>query len=184
MKKNFFKRNSLIFLVFLSVFIFFAGCSKQEQAESKAEPVVNLTITQGDIMLLIRHKKAIDGITAEYDKKIAEVSPSAAYKLMEEGKGEINKYLESQGINPEVFMKKSKKILRAYLGFSEISDETMQKRVEILKKNDASPKDIEIKVSAYKKAGESFFKEMTSGLSQKEIELVKSNLKNIAAVTE
>ena len=41
-----------------------------------------------------------------------------------------------------------------------------------------------MKKNAYKKAGESFFKEMTDGLSPKEIELVKSNLKNIATVTE
>lgn len=188
MKKNFLNRSSLIFLVFLSVFILFAACSKQESEEPKeskaAEPVLDLTITQGDIMLLIQHKKKIDGITAEYDKKIAEVPPSAAYKLIEEGKGEINKYLESNGLNPEVFMKKSKRILRAYLAFVETSGETMQKRIEILKKNDASPNEIEMKKNAYKKAGESFFKEMTDGLSPKEIELVKSNLKNIATVTE
>ena len=133
-------------------------------------------------MLLIEHKKMIDSITAEYDKKIAEAKPGEAHKLIEEGKTEINKYLESKSLNPEVFMKKSKKILRAYLAFVEISDETMQKRIELLKRNDTSPKDIETKTQAYKKAGESFFKEMTSELSQKEIELVKSNLKNISAV--
>ena len=55
---------------------------------------------------------------------------------------------------------------------------------EILKKNDTSEQDLEIKIKAYQKAGEAFFKEMTEGLSEKEIELVKSNLKNIEAVTE
>ena len=135
-------------------------------------------------MLLIEHKKMIDSITAEYDKKIAGAQPGAAYKFIEEGKSEISKYLESKGLNSEVFMKKSKKILRAYLGFTEISEETMQKRVELLKKNDISPKDIETKTQAYKKAGEAFFKEMVSGLSEKEIDIVKSNLKNISTVVE
>ena len=184
MKKSLFYQNSLIFFVFLSFFILFAGCSKQESAQPAAAAEPDLTITQGDIMLLIEHKRAIDGITAEYDKKIATVPPSAAYKLIEEGKAEINRYLESKGLVPEIFMKKSKKILRAYLGFAEISDETMQQRIEILKKNDTSPKDIETKINAYKQSGEAFFKEMTSGLSQKEIDLVKSNLQNIASVTE
>jgi hypothetical protein len=135
-------------------------------------------------MLLLEHKKNIDAITAKYDKKISEAQPSAAYKLIENGKNEINTYLENKGLNPEIFMKKSKKILRAYLGFTEISEETMKKRIEILKKNDTSEKDIEIKIKAYKKAGESFFQEMTAGLTEKEKELIKSNLKNIATVTE
>jgi len=135
-------------------------------------------------MLLVEHKKTIDAITSEYDKKISEAQPGAAYKLIEEGKSEINKYLESKGLKPEIFMKKSKKILKCYLAFNEISDETMQKRIEILKKNDTSEKDIETKIQAYKKTGEAFFKEMTAGLSEQEMEIIKSNLRNIAAVTE
>lgn len=171
-----------VFAVILcSLPLFFFSCSKEEKT---VETDPDLTITQTDIMLLIEHKKTIDGITAKFDKKIAEVTPSEGRKLIEEGKNEINQYLESKGLRPEVFMKKSKKILRAYLGFAEISDETMQKRIEILKKNDASEHDIKTKTAAYKKAGETFFKEMTSGLTKKEIDLVKSNLKNIAAVTE
>ena len=167
-----------VFTVVLCVFLA-VSCSKKEESAP-----ADLTITQGDIMLLIEHKKMIDSITARYDKKISEAEPSAAYKLIEEGKGEINQYLESKGLRPEIFMKKSKKILKCYLAFNEISDETMQKRIEMLKQNDTSERDIEIKVNAYKKAGEAFFKEMTEGLSEKEIDLVKSNLKNIAPVTE
>lgn len=182
MKKSSFICNRLFFLVFFSLFIFVSACSKQNSNTEKAETMPDLTITQTDIMLLIEHKKMIDSITDEYDKKIASTEPSAAYKLIEEGKAEISKYLESRSLNPEVFMKKSKKILRAYLAFVEISEETMQKRIELLKRNDTSPQDIETKTKAYKKAGEAFFKEMTSGLSDKEIELVKSNLKNISAV--
>ena len=182
MKKSCFIYNCLFFLVFLSFFIFTAACSKQESSAEKVESIPDLTITQGDIMLLIEHKKMIDSITSEYDKKIASVEPTAAYKLIEEGKAEINKYLENQGVNPEVFMKKSKKILRAYIAFVEISEETMQKRIELLKKNDTAPQDIETKTKAYKKTGELFFKEMTSELSQKEIDLIKSNLDNISAV--
>lgn len=184
MKKSSFIFNCLFFFVFLSLFVFATSCSKQESSPSpeKAEQFPDLTITQGDIMLLIEHKKTIDSITEKYDKKIADVPPSGAYKLIEEGKNEINAYLESKGLNPEVFMKKSKKILRGYLAFAEISEEAMQKRIEILKRNDTSPKDIETKVNAYKKVSESFFAEMTSGLSQKEIDLIKSNFKNIASV--
>ena len=169
----------VVFALILCVFLI-ASCSKKEEST----PTPDLTITQSDIMLLIEHKKMIDSITAEYDKKISEAEPSSAYKLIEEGKGRINQYLESKGLKPEVFMKKSKKILKCYLAFNEISEETKQKRIEILKKNDTSDRDLEIKMKAYEKAGEAFFKEMTSGLSEKEIELVKSNLKNIAEVTE
>lgn len=164
----------LILCVFLAV-----SCSKKE----KSAPV-DLTITRNDIILLIEHKKTIDNITAEYDKKIAEVPPSGTYKLIEEGKGEINKYLESKGLKPEIFMKKSKKILKCYLAFNEISDETMQKRIEILKQNDTSEQDLKIKIEAYKKAGEAFYQEMTEGLTKQEIDLIKSNLNSISAVTE
>ncbi|MBR4489454.1 hypothetical protein IKP13_02365 [bacterium] len=180
MRKSFSSLVKAFFAAALCTFLFFS-CSEKGGNNAK-EP--DLTITQTDIMLLIEHKKTIDGITAEYDKKIAEAQPSAAYKLIEEGKGEINKYLESKGLDPEIFMKKSKKILRCYLAFNEISEETEQKRIEILKQNDTSERDLEIKLNAYKKAGEAFFKEMTEGLSEKEIALVRSNLKNIAAVTE
>ena len=178
MKKSLFYFGKVVFAAVLCVFLI-ASCSKKDESAP-----ADLTITQGDIMLLIEHKKMIDGITSAYDKKISEAEPSAAYKLIEEGKGEINKYLESKGLNPEIFMKKSKKILRCYLAFNEISEETKQKRIEILKKNDTSERDLEIKINAYQKAGEAFFKEMTEGLSGKEIELIKSNLKNIAEVTE
>ena len=177
MKKGRFCFVNAVFAAVLCIFLA-VSCSKKEDAAP------DLTITQSDIMLLIEHKKTIDGITAKYDKKISESEPGASYKLIEEGKGEINKYLESKGLKPEVFMKKSKKILKCYLAFNEISEETKQKRIEILKKNDTSDRDLEIKMKAYEKAGEAFFKEMTSGLSEKEIELVKSNLKNIAEVTE
>lgn len=179
MKKSLFCFSKVVLVLILCVFLQ-VSCSKKEEAA----PVSDLTITQGDIMLLIEHKKMIDSITSQYDKKISEAEPGAAYKLIEEGKGEINKYLESKGLKPEIFMKKSKKILKCYLAFNEISEETKQKRIEMLKQNDTSERDIVIKVNAYKKAGEAFFKEMTEGLSEKEMELVKSNLKNIAAVTE
>jgi Uncharacterized protein conserved in archaea len=173
--------GAVIFAVILSTLsLLVFSCSPKEEVTKEPD----LTINQTDIMLLIEHKKTIDAITSEYDKKISEAQPGASYKLIEEGKSEINKYLESKGLKPEIFMKKSKKILKCYIAFNEISEETMQKRIEILKKNDASEKDIEIKTAAYKKAGEAFYKEMTADLTQKEIELIKSNLKNIAAVTE
>lgn len=175
-----------VFAVILcSLPLFFFSCSRSEEKKVETEEKApDLTITQTDIMLLIEHKKTIDAITSKYDKQISGAQPSLAYKLIEDGKKEINEYLESKGLQPEIFMKKSKKILKCYLAFNEISDETMLKRIEILKQNDASEQDIKNKTAAYKKAGEAFFKEMTSGLSQKEIDLVRSNFKNIAAVTE
>ncbi len=179
MKKDRFCFGKVVVAAILCIFLA-VSCSKKEESA----PVPDLTITQSDIMLLIEHKKMIDSITSEYDKKISEAEPGAAYKLIEEGKGRINQYLESKGLKPEIFMKKSKKILKCYLAFNEISDETMQKRIEILKQNDTSEQDLKIKIEAYKKAGEAFYQEMTAGLSEKEIELVRSNLKNISGVTE
>ena len=178
MKKSLFCLGKVVFVLISCAFLA-VSCSKKEESAP-----ADLTITQGDIMLLIEHKKTIDGITAEYDKKLSEAEPGAAYKLIEEGKGEINKYLESKGLKPEIFMKKSKKILKCYLAFNEISDETMQKRIDVLKQNDTSEQDLKIKIEAYKKAGEAFYQEMTSGLTKQEIDLIKSNLKNIAEVTE
>lgn len=177
-------KKAVLAAILCSFSLFLFSCSQKEEKKEVEEKEPDLTITQTDIMLLIEHKKAIDSITAKYDKKIAEVPPSATYKFIEEGKNEINGYLESKGLKPEVFMKKSKKILRAYLGFNEISDETMQKRIDILKQNDTSERDLKIKIEAYKKAGEAFFQEMTSGLTKQEADLIKSNLKNIATVTE
>jgi len=176
-------KKAVFAAILCSFSLFFLSCSQKEK-DAAAEKEPDLTVTQTDIMLLLEHKKTIDAITAKYDKKISEVPPSAAYKLIEEGKSEINGYLESKGLKPEIFMKKSKKILKCYLALNEISDETIQKRIEILKQNDTSEKDIKTRIEAYKKAGEAFYKEMTSGMTQQEIGLVKSNLKNIAAVTE
>ena len=174
--------NKAVFAVILYSFaLFFCSCSQKEKV-SEVEKEPDLTITQTDIMLLIEHKKTVDSITEKYDKKMAESKPEEIRKLIEEGKNEINTYLESKGLKPEIFMKKSKKILKCYLAFNEISEETKQKRIEILKQNDFSEKDIEAKIKAYKKTGETFFKEMTEGLTKQEIELIKSNLKNIAAV--
>ena len=177
--------KAVLAVILCSLPLFFFSCSKNEEKKVEAEEKApDLTITQTDIMLLIEHKKTIDAITSKYDKKISGAQPSLAYKLIEDGKSEINEYLESKGLKPEIFMKKSKKILKCYLAFNEISDETMQKRIEILRQNDTPENDIKNKTATYKKAGEAFFKEMTSGLSQKEIDLVKSNFKNIAAVAE
>lgn len=176
--------NKAVLTAILCGFALFCFSCSHKEKETAVEQEPDLTITQTDIMLLIEHKKTIDAITAKFDKKIADVPPSAAYKLIEEGKSEINGYLESKGLKPEIFMKKSKKILKCYLAFNEISDETMQKRIELLKQNDTSERDIKTKVEAYKKAGETFFQEMTAGLTKKEIDIVKSNLKNIAEVTE
>ena len=177
--------NKAVLTAILCGFAFLCfSCSHKEEKETAVEQEPDLTITQTDIMLLVEHKKTIDSITSKYDKKISEAQPSMAYKLIEDGKSEINGYLESKGLKPEIFMKKSKKILKCYLAFNEISDETMQKRIEILKQNDTPERDIKIKIEAYKKAGETFFQEMTAGLTKQEIDLVKSNFKNIAAVTE
>lgn len=176
-------KKAVFAAILCSFSLFFFSCSQKEK-ETAVEQEPDLTITQTDIALLVEHKKTIDAITAKYDKKIAEVPPSAAYKLIEDGKSEINGYLESKGLKPEVFMKKAKKILKCYLALNEISDDTLEKKIEILKKNDTSEKDLKIKIEAYKKAGESFFKEMTAGLTKQEIDLVKTNFKIISAVTE
>lgn len=175
MKKVFLRSCLLLIPAILSLFIVFS-CSKKDEAP-------DLTVTQNDIDLLIEHKKAIDAITEEYDKKIAAAPKSDTYKLINEGKADINSYLVGKGLSPETFMKKSKKILKCYLAFVEISEETLQKKIDMLKQNETAA-DIEPKIQAYKKAGETFYKEMTEELGDSEIELVRSNFERISSVVD
>ncbi|HNW15061.1 MAG TPA: hypothetical protein PKM15_00010 [bacterium] len=81
-------------------------------------------------------------------------------------------------------MRKSKKILKGYLAFLETSEESLQKKTEMLNKEGLKEEEIKQKAALYKKAGENAFKELTSELSDYEIQLIKSNLKNLSAIVK
>jgi hypothetical protein len=135
-----------------------------------------------DIDLLVQHKKKIDSITKKYDSLLTKTQMKKRPEVIEKGKSEINSYLKSKDLKPTLFMRKSKKIIKGYIAFYNISDKAVEKRKELLEEQNLSKKELETNIEAFKKEQESTFTEMTSGLSDYEIELVRNNLKKISTV--
>lgn len=170
-------------VLFLLILIIISGCLTVS-CSKKDSGVIDTSISQEDIDLLIKHKKSIDRITGKYDAQIQKVKQHEKPAVIQKGKDEIDNYLKSNNLSPVVFMRKSKKILKGYLAFSEISEESLQKKMEILNKEGLKEEEIKQKAVLYKKAGENAFKELTSELSDYEIQLVKANLKNLSTVIQ
>ena len=105
-----FTAKLLIIFIILINFAVLAGC-KSKKPEQKSD----YSITQQDIDLFIKHKYQIDEITAKFDEKLKKTATQDRKIIFEEGKKEINKYLKSNDLNPEIFMRKSKKILKKKL---------------------------------------------------------------------
>lgn len=162
-----------VLLIFL--FILFSGCSKKAQQES-------MTISQLDIDLLIQHKKKIDLITKKYDSILTKTQMKKRPEVIEKGKAEINSYLKSKDLNPILFMRKSKKIIKGYIAFYNTSDDAVKKRKKLLEDQNLTKKELETNIEAFKKEKERLFFEMTTDLSDYEIELIKNNLHKISTV--
>jgi hypothetical protein len=170
-------------ILFLLILIIISGCLTVSC--SKKDPgVVDTSISQEDIDLLIKHKKNIDRITGKYDAQMQKAKQHEKPAIIQKGKDEIDNYLKSNNLSPVVFMRKSKKILKGYLAFQEISEQALKKKTEIFNKEGLGEEEIKQKTALYKEAGENAFKELTSELSDYEIQLIKSNLKNLSAVIQ
>lgn len=154
------------------------SCSKKKPDE------INTSVSQEDIDLLIRHKRNIDRITGKYDSEMQKVKQHQKPALIQKGKDEIDSYLKANNLNPVAFMRKSKKILKGYLAFQETSDAAIEKKIELLKNENLKEEEIKKKTELYKKTGEDLFREFTSELSDYEIQLIKSNLKNLSAIVK
>ncbi|HQI03683.1 MAG TPA: hypothetical protein PL195_00320 [bacterium] len=154
------------------------SCSKKKPDE------INTSVSQEDIDLLIRHKRNIDRITGKYDSEMQKVKQHQKPALIQKGKDEIDSYLKANNLNPVAFMRKSKKILKGYLAFQETSDAAIEKKIELLKNENLKDEEIKKKTELYKKTGEDLFREFTSELSDYEIQLIKSNLKNLSAIVK
>jgi len=154
------------------------SCSKKEPEK------IDTSVSQEDVDLLIKHKKNIDRITGKYDAELQKVKKQDQQAVIQKGKDAIDNYLKSNNLSPVVFMRKSKKILKGYLAFQETGEESLKKKIEILRLEGLKEEEIKEKAVLYKKANENLFKEFTSELSDYEIQLVKSNLKNISAVVK
>jgi len=172
--------RKILFLLTISLILgcLLTFCSKKEPEK------IDTSISQEDIDLLIKHKKNIDRITGKYDAEMQKVKQHEKPAIIQKGKDEIDNYLKSNNLSPVVFMRKSKKILKGYLAFLETSEESLQKKTEMLNKEGLKEEEIKQKAALYKKAGENAFKELTSELSDYEIQLIKSNLKNLSAIVK
>lgn len=159
--------------VILSVFL---CCNTRKIDEN------DLTLSQKDIDLLLKHKKHIDRITMKYDRELSKTKGKMKAEVIEKGKAEIDNYLKSNELNPTVFMRKSKKILKGYLAFHETGPESFERKIKMLESQNLTEKEFDQTVAAYKKSGEELFKEYTSDLSDYEIELIKMNLKNLSGI--
>lgn len=140
----------------------------------------DLTLSQNDIDLLVTHKDQIDRITGKYDRELQKSSNQAKAQIIENGKTEINRYLESKGLDPVVFMRKSKKILKGYLAFYETGPEALERKTKLLQSQEMTEKQYEQALEAYKKSNEELFREYTSGLNDYEIELIKMNIQKLS----
>lgn len=165
----------VLLLALLSV-----SCSSKEEAA----PAPNLTVTGRDVALFLQNKKAIDLITEEYDRRIAEAPAEMKNMLVEQGKQAINNYLELHGIEPVSYMKKSKKIMKCYIAFANTSDLMLERRADELRRISSNEAEYERQVEQLKKASDKLFKEYTAGLTDAEIDAIRPYFKQIAAVIQ
>ena len=142
----------------------------------------DLTLSQNDIDLLVTHKAQIDRITGKYDRELQKSRGQMKAQIIENGKTEINRYLESKELDPVVFMRKSKKILKGYLAFHETGPEALERKMELLQSQEMTEKQYDEALQAYKRSNEELFMEYTSGLNDYEIELIKMNLQKLSGV--
>jgi len=167
---------SIVFSVLMIfLFILFSGCSKNNEQE-------DLNLSQLDIDLLVQHKNKIDQITKKYDSMLAKTQMKKRPEVLEKGKAEINNYLKSKNLKPTQFMRKSKKIIKGYIAFYSTSSNAVEKRKKLLEEQNLTKKELDANIEAFKKEKESTFIEMTAGLSDYEIELIKNNLQKISTV--
>ncbi|HPA56492.1 MAG TPA: hypothetical protein PLT70_03585 [bacterium] len=170
-------------ILFILILTLISGCFIVSCSEKKPD-VIDTSVSQEDIDLLIKHKKNIDRITGKYDSEMQKMKQHEKPALIQKGKDEIDSYLKANNLNPVAFMRKSKKILKGYLAFQETSDAAIEKKIELLKNENLKEEEIKKKTELYKKAGEDLFREYTSELSDYEIQLIKSNLKNLSAIVK
>lgn len=170
---------SIIFMLIVNLFIF-SGCKSEKPEESKPDK----SITQQDIDLFIKHKYKIDEITAGFDEKLKKSGTRNRKLIFEEGKKEINKYLESKELDPEIFMQKSKKILKCYLAFRETDDERIEKKRKMLEEEKIPQSQIKEELKFYKSALKRLFKSYTEDLSEYEVRLIRSNIEKISKVVD
>jgi hypothetical protein len=169
-------------LILLTLISFLGGiCSCRSK---RTEPETDMTITQQDIDLFILHKYRIDEITARYDKQLKKARGSEKKVVFEEGKKEIDSYLEAIGINPSIFMRKSKNILKCYLAFRETGKERAERKRQQLLEQEIPPEQVKEEMEFFAKAAERLFKSYTSELTEKEIGLIKKNLEKISTVVD
>lgn len=170
------KKAGIIIVAVFAILLILPCCNKGKTDE------FDLTLSQNDIDLLIKHKSRIDQITGKYDQELRKARGQTKTQIIEKGKSEINKYLESNDLNPVVFMRKSKKILKGYFAFYETGPESLERKVKFLESQELTEKQFNKTLEAYKKSNEELFKEYTSGLSDYEIELIKMNVKNLSGM--
>lgn len=170
-----------IFFILIVTMIFGTisfSCSKKDSGK------IDVSFSQEDIDLIIKHKKNIDKITGKYDLELQKTKKENQQIVLSEGKDKINKYLESSGLNPVVFMRRSKRILKGYLAFHETSEESLEKKMKLLENENLTENEYKTRKEFYRQANESLFKELTSDLSDYEIQLIKSNLKNLLEIVK
>jgi hypothetical protein len=175
-------RAALNILILTSIFLLvtlFPSCKSKTVVPEK-----NQLIQQEDINLFIMHKHHIDEITSKYDEKLSKSPRQDHKKIMEEGKLEINEYLQSNGLKPELFMQKSKKILKCYLAFRETDKSRIDKKRKELEEQNLSEALIDYELSFYENASKKLFKSYTKDLLEHEINLIKFNMNKIANVVD
>lgn len=168
--------KAVVLILVITILVVFSSCSENKKSQE------SMVLSQMDIDLLVQHKKSIDRITKKFDKVLSKTKKINRPKVISTGKTEINNYLKSNNLDPVFFMRKSKKILKGYIAFIKTDKNAVKKREAILKEQNLSEKEIKTNLKAFKRERERSFKELTSGLSDYEIELIRTNLKKISSV--
>lgn len=168
--------NTVFSVLLILIFILFSGCSKDKK------PAESMILSQTDIDLLVEHKKQIDRITKKYDRTLSKTKMQDRPEVVKKGKAEINKYLKRHQLHPTFFMRKSKKILKGYIAFYKTDDAAIERRRKILEKQNLSKEELKSNIKAFKKENERTFRELTSDLTDYEIELIRANLSKLSTV--
>jgi ubiquitin len=177
----------LLFSFFI-LLLMITACTRSgidENGERIVPSSRDIPITELDITHFIQHKRAIDAITGTMDKKIKHPTPGTntpKRQLLLEGKKKINHYLESKGLHPTTYMRKSAKIIRAYFSLTVYNEKNRKKSMKRIKKYSTTPKEAEERIENLNRSWKRFKKQYSDGVRPAEMKIIEKNLDTLKKV--
>lgn len=173
---------------FFILSLIITACTKSG-VDKNGEKIVpssrDIPITELDITHFIQHKRAIDAITGAMDKKIKHPTPGTntpQHDLLLEGKKKIDTYLESKGLHPTTYMRKSAKIIRAYFSLTVYNEKNRKKSMKRIKRYSTTPKDAKERIENLNRSWKRFKQQYNDGVRPDEMKIIKNSLDTLKKV--